>query len=424
MSWRSMFIEDDSAWPGVGFNPAKGDLHAIQALASDVKSVGDELDELDQLLKSVGKSDGAWEGEAAQNFAKKLGELPKYLKQGSESMHDCAKALRGWHTHLQTFQDKAGKIEAEAAPARKQADADREHFNELYRKYQPYFGQPMEAAEAKKIDDTMDAARDKANTSKDKLEDLIREAERIHAQWKDRAGEAERAILKASENHPPDIHWWNRAVDGLKSAWRGFKDWLVEHADLLSTISAALAAAALACQIIPGVGTAAGALLGGASAVFAAGAMAGHWMGNARGNGTPGWKIGLDALGIIPGVGGVAKGAISAFKVGAKGAKTAGLIGKAGAGIKGLGSIGKVGKVGEEVEEGLRNPLSMKAINWGLSKVPGEAKLSLPQAPTQLIIKGGSAINGAVHQFTGHNDDRPKASSAPSGSAFHQTLAA
>ncbi|MFD7661665.1 WXG100 family type VII secretion target [Streptomyces sp. NPDC059788] len=137
MSWRSMFIEDDSAWPGVGFNPAKGDLHAIQALASDVKSVGDELDELDQLLKSVGKSDGAWEGEAAQNFAKKLGELPKYLEQGSESMHDCAKALRGWHTHLQTFQDKAEKIEAEAAPARKQADADRDHFNDLYRQYQP-----------------------------------------------------------------------------------------------------------------------------------------------------------------------------------------------------------------------------------------------------------------------------------------------
>ncbi|MFH8346244.1 WXG100 family type VII secretion target [Streptomyces sp. NPDC018045] len=411
-----MFIEDDSAWPGVGFNPAKGDLHAIQALASDVKSVGDELDELDQLLKAVGKSDGAWEGEAAQNFAKKLGELPKYLKQGSESMHDCAKALRGWHTHLQTFQDKAGKVEAEAAPARKQADADREHFNELYRKYQPYFGQPMEAAEAKKIDDTMDAVRDKANTSKDKLDDLVREAERIHAQWKDRAGEAERAILKASENHPPDIHWWNRAVDGLKSAWRGFKDWLVEHADLLSNISAGLAAAALAVNVIPVVGQVGSALLGGASAVCAAGAMAGHWMGNARGNGTPGWKVGLDALGVLPGFGGAIKVATAGFKEAAAGAK---LGAKVGGAVKGLGNVKNVlRETPGGIRDGLAKPFSMKMINAGLGKAFGGAQLSDGAIHgIQLGIKGGSFLHGQDHRPSGQEQ-------TASGAKFHQTLAA
>ncbi|MFI7094954.1 putative T7SS-secreted protein [Streptomyces lydicus] len=388
MSWRSMFIDDDSAWPGVGFNPAKGDLHAIQALASDVKSVGDELDELDHLLKSAGKSHGAWEGEAAQNFAKKLGELPKYLKQGGESMHDCAKALRGWHTHLQGFQDKAGKVEAEAASARKQAESDLDHFNDVYRKYQPYFGQPMEPAQAKQMDNEMDAARDRADNSKDKLEELIREAERIHAQWKDRAGEAERAILKASENHPPDLHWWNRAVDGLKSAWRGFKDWLVEHADLLSTISAGLAAAALACEFVPVVGTVAGGVLAGASAVCAAGAMAGHWMGNARGNGTPGWKIGLDALGVIPGVGGIAKTAIAGIKA-ARGAEVAG---------EGIQAAAKF-------SEGIRSPLSQKGINWLLSKKFNFPDGQVPakiEAGIQLPIKAGSFVHGTVKEVSSH----------------------
>ncbi|MET9290531.1 putative T7SS-secreted protein [Streptomyces sp. NPDC003077] len=413
MSWRSMFIEDDSAWPGLGFNPAKGDPHSIQALASDVKSVGDELDELHDLIKSVGKRDGAWEGEAAEKFTRKLGELPKYLTQGSESMRDCAKALNSWHTRLQGFQDRAGKLEDEAASARKQADADSEHYNDVYGKYLPSLGKPMEADKAKKIEDELKTAYDRAKTSKDKLEDLIREAEKIHAQWKDRAGEAERAILKASENHPPDIHWWDRMVDGLKKGWRDFKDWLVEHADLLSTISAGLAAAAIAVNVIPVVGQAASALLGGASVVCAAGAMAGHWMGNARGNGTPGWKIGLDALGVLPGVGGV-------IKVAGAGFKGASLMGRLGNSAKALGNVGNVARATPGgIREGLANPFSMKMINKGLSKAFGK---ELPSAAAQFVIKSGSFANGVHHQVTGHGDQQTSA--APSGAKFHQTLAA
>ncbi|MGW2009888.1 putative T7SS-secreted protein [Streptomyces sp. G7(2002)] len=361
MSWRSMFIDDDSAWPGVGFNPAKGDLHAIQALSSDVKSVGDELDELDHLLKAVGKSDGAWEGEAARNFAKKLGELPKYLKQGSESMHDCAKALRGWHGHLQGFQEKAGKIEAEAASARKQAESDLDHYNDVYQKYAPYFGQPMEPAAAKRMDNEMDAAKEKADHSKDKLEDLIREAERIYAQWKDRAGEAERAILKASENHPPDLHWWSKAMDGLKAGWRAFKDWLAEHADLLSNISAVLSIASLATMAIPPVGAILGGLAIGASAL----ALAGYGIKASRGG-----KVGVmdwvgAGLGVLPGIGAV-KGLKAAGAL-AKGEKIAAQGGKIANTFKNAQSL----KTSENMARGMADGVMHKGIQKVFPKAEG-----------------------------------------------------
>ncbi|MFG2532642.1 putative T7SS-secreted protein [Streptomyces sp. NPDC048516] len=416
MSWRSIFIEDDSAWPGVKFNPAKGDLDQIQALASDVKSVGDQLDELDHMLKSIGKSDGAWEGEAAQNFAKKLGELPKYLHQGSESMHDCAKALRGWHTHLQGFQHKAEKIESEAAAARKDVTANREHYDRLKKRYDSLNLMTVDAEDPgfKQLLADIDTATHKVDNSQDKLDDLVREAERIYAQWKDRAGEAERAILKASENHPPDLHWWNKAIDGLKSAWRGFKDWLVEHADTLSTISAGLAAAALAVNVIPVVGQAASALLGGASAVCAAGAMAGHWMGMARGNGTPGWKIGLDALGVIPGVGGVFKAAGAGFK-GA--ASTAKLTTKIGGAVKGLGNVKMIAReTPDAIRTGLAKPLSMKWMNKGLGAV-GKPLSDGTIHGIQLATKAGSFLHGTAQHSGGE-------AQAASGSKFHQTLAA
>ncbi|GCD42138.1 membrane protein [Streptomyces paromomycinus] len=407
MSWRSMFIDDDSAWPGVKFNPAKGDLDQIQALASDVKSVGDQLDELDHMLKSIGKSDGAWEGDAAQAFAGKLGELPKYLHQGSESMHDCAKALRGWHTHLQGFQDKAGKVEAEAVAARKDVVANRERYDQLKKQYDSLNLATVDAEDPgfKQLLTDVGTATDKVNASQDKLEDLVREAERIHAQWKDRAGEAERAILKASENHPPDLHWWSKAIDGLKAGFRAFTDWLVEHADLLSTISSGLAAAALACEFIPVVGTAAGFVLAGASAVCAAGAMAGHWIGNARGNGTPGWKIALDGLGVLPGVGGIAKSALAGGKIGTRAASIAGAggLGKAAAGAQGLV---RGYKLGEKVYEGVRSPLSQKGINWLLKgKFPNGMPASM-EAGMQLPIKAGSFIHGVEKQLSGSSGEK------------------
>ncbi|MEU6330694.1 putative T7SS-secreted protein [Streptomyces sp. NPDC047049] len=408
MSWRSIFIEDDSAWPGVKFNPAKGDLDQIQALASDVKSVGDQLDELDHMLKSIGKSDGAWEGEAAQNFAKKLGELPKYLHQGSESMHDCAKALRGWHTHLQGFQHKAEKIESEAAATRKDVTANREHYDRLRKRYDNLNLATVDAEDPgfKQLMADIDTATHKVDNSQDKLDDLVREAERIYAQWKDRAGEAERAILKASENHPPDLHWWNKAIDGLKAGFRAFTDWLVDHADLLSTISSGLAAAALACEFIPVAGTAVGAVLAGASAVCAAGAMAGHWIGNARGNGTPGWKIGLDALGVIPGVGGIAKSAFAGAKIGTRAASIAGAggLGKVAAGAQGLT---RGYKLGDKVYEGVRSPLSQKGINFLLKGKFPEGKVpTAVEAGIQLPIKAGSFIHGAEKQLSGHSGEK------------------
>jgi uncharacterized protein YukE len=378
----------DAEWPGLGFNPAKGDLHTVESLAYDVQSVGDELDSLRDLLRSIGKTDGVWEGEAAQNFSTKLGELPKYLKQGTESMGDCAKALKTWQTKLTDFQSRAKGLEADAVEARAKVKQTGEDNDRVNAKINTVIKNKTELteAEAKQLGDESDAAVAAANAAVDALNKLIDEAEKLQASWKDRAGEAERAILKASENHPPDLHWWDQALDSLSSGWRDFKDWLVENADLLSTISSALAAAAIACQFIPVVGQVAGAVLGAGSVICAAGAMAGHWMGNARGNGTPAWKIGLDALGIIPGLG-AAKG----FTAGAKGLRAAG----AGAGMMKM----------------MTNPISTKI---GVKVIGMFGKTVAPEAFT-LGSKIAATGAGAVKLLTGGDSGGAEnsASSAP-----------
>ncbi|AZS72276.1 hypothetical protein DDE74_16090 [Streptomyces lydicus] len=361
MSWRYMFIGKDEDWPGIGFNPAKGDLDQIQALASDVKSVGDELDELDHMLKSIGKNDGAWEGEAAEKFTKKLGELPKFLRQGSESMHDCAKALRGWHTHLQGLQKKAVPLESETAAARKQMKSDLDHHQKVYDEYQSHVGEQMDPADAKALADRLDSAQHKADKSRDKLEELVREAERIHSDWSDLADEAERAILKASENHPPDLHWWNRVADGLKAGWRAFKDWLAEHADLLSNISAVLSIASLATMAIPPVGAILGGLAIGASAL----ALAGYGIKASRGG-----KVGVmdwvgAGLGVLPGIGAV-KGLKAAGAL-AKGERIAAQGGKIANTFKNAQSL----KTSENMARGMADGVMHKGIQKVFPKAEG-----------------------------------------------------
>ncbi|WP_251060087.1 putative T7SS-secreted protein [Streptomyces sp. ISL-100] len=410
-----MFIEDDSAWPGVQFNPAKGDLEAIGFLAKDVDAVGKELDELEHLLKTVGDSDSFWRGDAADRFAKKLGELPKYLKQGTESMQACAKALHSWQGQLQDFQTSAERIEAEAVTARRTAERCAARYDGLVAQYQ---GRIFPEDQVKQINRTLDEARDDASSANEKLGGLIREAERIHAQWKDRAGEAERSILKASENSPPDLSLWGRITDGLKEAWRDFKDWLVENADLLSTISAGLAAAAMALQFIPVVGNIAGGVLAVGAGVCAAGAMAGHWMGNARGNGTPGWKVALDAAGVLPFVGGVTKLT--------KLAK----LGKLGKDATATG--GALSRFAEGTATKLRDSLTqMHLITNPTQKILGKFGAEMGEkavenfnAASQGIIKGASSAYGAIQRMGDDGETTVQAPKAPSGTAFHGALAA
>lgn len=398
MSYRSIFILGDDAWPGLEINPAKGDLEAIDDLASDVKAVSTELEQLDELLESIGENGGAWEGEAAERFSKKLGELPKYLKQGSDSMGDCAKALRTWHTQLSEFQRTSQDLESEAVTARRESDRLTGAYNDEARRIRTLGSMP--ADEADRLTRKLDRQRAEVDQAQDKLAKLIREAEDIYGRWNDRAQEAEAAIIKASENHPPDIGFWSRIGDELKEIARDAGDWLAENADLLSTISSGLSAAALACQIIPGVGTAVGGVLGAAAGAFAAGAMIGHAVQGMRGQ-KGGWgKMGVDALSVIP----AGKGAWAL----AKGAKKAEEAAEATTGAAKTAEVAttRAGAAREAVNDGLREPLTQKYMLGPAERAVASSFGTTVKNPemldsaSQLTVKSASFAHGTWSQAT------------------------
>ncbi|MCL8016840.1 putative T7SS-secreted protein [Streptomyces sp. AS02] len=405
-----MGMFDDPNWPGLTFNPAKGDLHTIESLAYDVKTVGDELDEMREMLLSIGKTDGAWDGDAAKKFQDKVGELPKYLKQGHESMTACSRALRSWHDELQTMQQRAKSLEEQALDARKRLDQKNEAVDRVNVKIEGAMFRQLTEQEAKSLSEEADSASAAAKEAAADLQSLIKKGEELRNNWEEQAEKAEKAIREASKNRPPDISIWDKITDGLKGAWDGFKNFLIDNADLFSTISSALAAAAIVVNVLPIGGQVASAILGAGSMVFAGAAMAGHWMGGA----SP-FKIGMDAVGLLPGLG-AAKGLITGIKGAAKGAKLAGAIRGTGAGLMG----------------GIKNGVVANQIN---KQVLGRLGKALPEADVwkiSLPMKAGGSLFGAGKLLFG--GDEGGSSTPPqqvqtmpwpaTGDKFHQTLAA
>ncbi|SDP65869.1 hypothetical protein SAMN04487981_13164 [Streptomyces sp. cf386] len=417
-----MGMFDDPNWPGLTFNPAKGDLHTIESLAYDVKTVGDELDEMREMLLSIGKTDGVWDGDAAKKFQDKVGELPKYLKQGHESMNACSRALRSWHDELQTMQQRAKGLEDQAFEARKRLDQKNDAVDRVNVKIEGAMFRQLTEQEAKALGEEADSASAAAKEAAADLESLIRKGEELRKNWEEQAEKAEKAIREASKNRPPDISIWDKITDGLKGAWDGFKNFLIDNADLFSTISAALATAAIVVNVIPIGGQVASAILGAGSMVFAGAAAAGHYMG-----GAPLWKVGLDIAGVLPGIG-VVKGLTAGVR-----------------GAKGMVSAGR------GLMDGIKNGLVTQGINKGIASTVGRflpAAKNIDPWKVSLPMKAGSAIFGAGKMIFGGDEggnsappvttqpapaDRPSVVDQPpvqtmpypaTGDKFHATLAA
>ncbi|MCX4829785.1 hypothetical protein OG746_13700 [Streptomyces sp. NBC_01016] len=399
-----MGIFDDPGWPGLKFNPAKGDLHTIESLAYDVKTVGDELDELREMLTSIGKTDGVWDGEAAKKFQGKVGELPKYLRQGHESMNACSRALRGWHDELQTLQRQAKSLDDRAVDARRLLDQKNADVDRVNSKIDSVRFQQISEEQAKTLSEEADSASNAAQHAANELKILIQDGEALRDYWEEQAGKAEQAIREASENRPPDISIWNKISDGLKGAWDGFTDFLADHADLFSKIGSVLSILSLATMAIPPVGAVFGALAIGASAV----ALAGYAAKTARGD-----KVGVmdwvgAGLGVLPGV-----GAVKGLTAGAKAAKAA----ATGERLAGVFSHADEVATSVNVARGMASGVMYKGLaRAGKGLGLGEEALDVGSGLMRGTMGGIKGV-GLVHGLVSGGSSTQSAS-APSSNAF------
>ncbi|MER7932817.1 MULTISPECIES: hypothetical protein [unclassified Streptomyces] len=278
-------------YPHLGFDPAPGSTDLVRDLHRRLSGCAKEME---KAYAKVGKlMDGSyWEGDAAVAFREQLegGPLPLNLKNGAHSVDAAARQLDLWAGELGEFQRRARRLDGEAEAARA-----------ALRRAQDHEGPASDRA------DTRVAA------AQDDLDGVLKRARSLAAEHEETARERARHIGAASRRlapHEPDT-------------WDRFTDWLGDNLpDILSACAAVLGVIALLglTAVAPWMlFLAAGVLSGMAFGLrvsdpevlaslkdgFTKGELDLDFWGNALG--TAG-----DFLGMLPGLGAVAKGAMKA----------------------------------------------------------------------------------------------------------------
>lgn len=292
-------------YDALGFDPAPGVPASVHHLVASLTSVTGQLHDAHATLTRLGRTDGAWVGEAASAFAKKTGSLPKYLATAHSSLLDATHALADWETRLREFQTLAGHYELEAEQARKALKAA-QNDPALQLAGRTFDTQ----AEADRAQQRLDHATRRVNQARDELAAVIKKAEALLTHHDEVARAAAATIRKAAEAAPDEslLHKLGDLLssigDEIKALAGDLWHWIQKHADTIYKIGDWLNLAAAACDVLAIVFSET--IIGAAvfeilARALNTGALAFHGVGWAAGAKKGSWAdIGLDLAGFVP----------------------------------------------------------------------------------------------------------------------------
>ncbi|QKW08898.1 enoyl-CoA hydratase/isomerase family protein [Streptomyces sp. NA04227] len=282
--------------PAIGRDPTPGDVLETRNLARRINGLATDLGTTVRELEQV--SCGAWKGKTAVAFAGHVGEdLTPLFKKSHESFSKAASALSRWATQLQEFQDETDRLEKAAQKALDERDDAKTR-------------EDAKSAEGGKGDGKGEGA-DKGKSLAD-AEIAVGEAMSWLHDLDDRYAKAAKKIgedlEKAGNIAPNKPGLFDRIADGFK----GMAEWVKDHADiialvgdLLSDLTAILGLLAIITLPFPPLA----AIFGTAALITGGLALGAHSLAKLAGADVSWAKIGLDAVGLLPGIGLFGKGA-------------------------------------------------------------------------------------------------------------------
>ncbi|RSM82834.1 hypothetical protein DMH04_24830 [Kibdelosporangium aridum] len=312
------------SYPAIGFDPAPGTVGSVTSVADNMTIVANELNEAYTSLTSIGRSNSVWEGQAANSFQGKVGELPAYLDKARRSLGDASKVLQDWAADLESMQRTARDYEAQAKNAL-QAVQSAENNPDL-----GLAGQVFTTDEAlQNAQQRFDQAKAQLTGAQNDLTAIREQAKRLLEQHQDLAGQVADALRKAKDEAPEEPGFFDRIgealgdiVEGVKQLATDVWNFVKEHADVIAKIGTVLSAVgnvlgvvAIATCWIPGVN----AVTATAAAVVSGAAAGTKLLAKAAGADVSWTSIGMDAIGAIPGgraVAGMKNAAVQAARTG------------------------------------------------------------------------------------------------------------
>lgn len=312
-------------YPALGFDPAPGSVQSVQDLHSKLSKAATGLEHAQQTLRSITHGGKTWQGDAANAFAEKVGDLPKYVSDSYEALRTAATKLSGWQNDLSHYQQKAREYEASAKRVKgqeEQAETAHEQASSAYNRAAAdpslrLAGQTFtDQAQLQHAQSQLDAANRRLNdasrqldhtsgqlqTARDELQRIINKAKELLETHQSNARAIASALEKANDK-APDTGFWESLGDAFSKLGREIQDWCAENKDLLktvgdwlsigSTVMGVLSLCTLWCPPLSG----AFALAGGALSL---GALAAHGAAKLGGANVSTMDLVGDGLGVIP----------------------------------------------------------------------------------------------------------------------------
>jgi hypothetical protein len=218
-------------YPHLGFNPAPGstdlvhDIH--RRLSGCAKEMGKAHSKVTKLMNG-----SYWEGDAAVAFREQLegGPLPLNLRNGAHSVGRAAKQLGLWAGELDEFQRRARKLDGEAKDAREALQRAQGHADDAKRASETSRKGKGDAGSA------LDKANSRVTAAQYDLDDVLKRARSL-------AGEHEETGRRRARHIGDATH---KLAPHEPNAWDKFTDWLGDNLpDILSACAAVLGVIAL-----------------------------------------------------------------------------------------------------------------------------------------------------------------------------------
>jgi hypothetical protein len=409
--------DDGSAYPHLGFNPAPGLPADVEALENAITKATGSMQESGNLLDQMRSADsGVWVGDAADAFRANFNDkLMTDLQHAQQSLTEAAGTIQNWYKDLVGFKQTAQNLDREAAAAREalqnaKAQLDQAKSNPNLNLINEVFTDPQALQQAQSALDQAESALNDANAAEQQaqqeLDSILQRARQLQQEVDSAARNYASQLENATKGlapHKPGM--FSSIMHGIGSALGAVGGWIEQHASVIHSICSTISGIAglIALCTPPPIDVVAGAvaIVAGAGALamdFAnpktRAALGGLLSGNlSMGNLTAAAGVGLDVLGMIPGV----KAGTAAFKGGrvaldgvadagkiADAAKAGaesipslvgklpdavtGIAGDATKGFEGLAQTGgKLGNVAQSISNSMHgvNPVVKFAVNSG-----------------------------------------------------------
>ncbi|WP_141206046.1 WXG100 family type VII secretion target [Streptomyces griseorubiginosus] len=242
----------DNPYPSLGWNPVPGIPEQVTALHRKVKSAADTLNNCHRQIEYLLGASSGWQGDAASAFRDTLdGDLKTAMRNAGQSLDKAAAALSTWQGDLTSHRDLAKKYDEAARDNKADADKARTRYDQA--KSNPDLGlagkqYPSQAeadaatARLRTAERELDEATTHLNNANAAYNDVITKAKELEGTHTDAAEAVARSLDEADDKlAPKEPGWFDKALSAIGEGLKAVGDFLVEHAGTIGAIAGLLA---------------------------------------------------------------------------------------------------------------------------------------------------------------------------------------